>query len=161
MNDKSIAGSAMDTAINQQAAGFSKVTIEGMVRVVLVEARDQEEISIKGRASLLHMIEVLKMDKEVVIRTKKNRSFLHAVTVYVPVRNLHTVNIKSDANISSSGTLYSSLLNVYINGNCSVSIKVLGRINVIEGDHFFFVPTGNYERSIADYSIAPTLIQSN
>jgi len=113
---------------------FNKLVVEADIDVVLTE-ESSTKVVIEGEISSAAAAKISVENGVMTISSKKSWRNQRTV-VYLPVRNLRTIVINGDANISSSNTLHTMRMQLMVNGNCEVNLRVRGTVEVSYSDDF-------------------------
>jgi hypothetical protein len=124
---------------------FSKLIIRSDISIILLEGGPDDSIRIEGSDEFIKKIMILQADKELVVRTKSFKEVRHKGIVYIPVNSLENIEINADANVVSNNTLQSPVLNILIDGDCTVDIVLKGKLNIRESEDYDFTYRRVYE----------------
>jgi hypothetical protein len=124
---------------------FNKLIIRSDITVMLIEDAPEDSVRIEGGQEFIDKIMVLQADKELVVRTRSFKDVKEKGIVYIPVHSLEYMEINSDAKVVSCNTLQSSVLNILINGDCTVDIALKGKLNIRESEEYDFTYRRVYE----------------
>ncbi len=111
---------------------ITSMVINAHVTVVLVNASSQP-IRIGGNNFFLLNVEFKQTGGKLVIESAKKRDMKNKGTIYIPAASLKYIEINSDAAVRSATSLEIPQLDILVNGDCRVSIKNLGKVNIKEG----------------------------
>lgn len=127
---------------------FSSLVIRNDVTVVLIEEIARDSVRIEGDGRFLEKVKVFQLGKTLIVsgRDQKRRRGI----IYIPVHNLQNIQVSAAARIVSSNTLQSPVLNLLINGTCTVDIVLNGRLNIRESDEYDFTYTRVFNNSNAE-----------
>lgn len=117
---------------------FNKLIIRSDITIMLIEDAPEDSVRIEGSEEFIGKLMILQVDKELVVRTRTFKDVKEKGIVYIPVNSLENIEINSDAKVVSYNTLQSSVLNILINGNCTVDIVLKGKLNIRESEEFDF-----------------------
>ncbi len=109
---------------------FSKLVVEGNVDVVLYENDAESEIRTFGNRKDLAATRIV--EKDGVLTISNSRSSGEKVFVYVPVKNLRTIEAKGDSKVSSAAVLPLQQLTLVVKGTCQFNIRATGNIDVVQ-----------------------------
>lgn len=113
------------------AASFHRMVVCNNVNVVLVEEASQQ-VSVKGKAKWCEAVKLEVKDGVLTVSSSRSSSMKQA-TVYIPVQQLESITVKGYSDIESKGALHSHTLNIYIEGDCRVSVLNDGLVTVSNG----------------------------
>ncbi len=117
---------------------FKKILVGEYINLVLIQDASASYITVAGDAKKISYINVSMSNNELSIKSKKN--FLNRkITVYVPVKDLSSVELKNGASISGEGALQFDNLTVTAGVNCHVALKAHGDITLKTVDDCVFV----------------------
>jgi len=124
---------------------FNKLIIRSDITIMLIEDAAEDSVRIEGTHEFIDKIMILQADKELVVRTKSFKDVKDKGIVYIPVNSLENIEINSDAKVVSYNTLQSPVLNILINGDCTVDIALKGKLNIRESEDYDFTYRRVYE----------------
>jgi len=124
---------------------FNKLIIRSDIAIMLIEDTTEHSVRIEGSHEFIDKIMILQADKELVVRTKSFKNVKDKGIVYIPVNSLENIEIDSDAKVVSYNTLQSPVLNILINGDCTVDIALKGKLNIRESEDYDFTYRRVYE----------------
>jgi LEA14-like dessication related protein len=113
---------------------FTSLVVEADVDVLLTEG-NSTKVVIEGESASAAAVKITVENGEMTITDKKSCRHQRTV-VYLPVRNLRTIVINGDVNISSSNTLHTMRMQLMVNGNCEVNLRVRGTVDVSYSDDY-------------------------
>jgi hypothetical protein len=116
---------------------FTSLDIKNDVNVVLT-ASDGNEILIKGEREDVKRVRATVSNGCLTVWMANGMSNKY-VTVYVPAALLDQVIVNGDSNVQTETVLTNPRLDVEINGECSINIRSLGKVEVRNGTEFEFV----------------------
>lgn len=124
---------------------FSKLIIRSDITIMLIEDAPEDSARIEGSQEFIDKIMILQADKELVVRTKSFKDLKQKGIVYIPVNSLENIEVNADAKVVSCNTLQSSVLNILVNGDCTVDIALNGKLNIRESEEYDFTYRRVYE----------------
>ncbi|HET6769030.1 MAG TPA: DUF2807 domain-containing protein [Chitinophagaceae bacterium] len=124
---------------------FNKLTIRSDITIMLIEDAAGDSVRVEGSREFIDKIMILQADKELVVRTKSFKDVKEKGIVYIPVNSLENIEMDADAKLVSYNTLQSPVLNILINGNCTVDIVLKGKLNIREAEGYDFTYRRVYE----------------
>ena len=126
-------------------ADFNKLIIRSDITIMLIESAPEDSVRIEGSQEFIDKIMILQADKELIVRTRSFKDVKEKGIVYIPVNSLENIEIHADANVISYNTLHSPVLNILINGDCTVDIVLKGKLNIRESEEYDFTYRRVYE----------------
>lgn len=117
---------------------FSSLVVRNDVTIMLIEDRNHDSVRIEGNKKFLESVKVFQVGKTLIVSGKGHKRLKKEGIIYIPVRNLQNIQVNAAAKIISYNTLQSPVLNLLINGACTVDIVVNGRLNIRESDGYDF-----------------------
>lgn len=124
---------------------FSKLIIRSDITIMLIEDAPEDSARIEGSQEFIDKIMILQADKELVVRTKSFKDLKQKGIVYIPVNSLENIEVNADAKVVSCNTLQSPVLNILVNGDCTVDIALNGKLNIRESEEYDFTYRRVYE----------------
>ena len=124
---------------------FDKLIIRSDISIMLIEDAPEDSVRIEGSQEFIDKIMILQVDKELVVRTKSFKDVKEKGIVYIPVNSLENIEVNADAKVVSYNTLQSPVLNILINGDCTVDIVLKGKLNIRESEEYDFTYRRIYE----------------
>lgn len=110
---------------------FHSIVINDDIAVVLTESNDTE-ITISGEDKYVSRVDYTVSNGKLTISSKKG--FLkNRVVVYVPVKNLRSIEVNGESKVSNKGWLLSPELKVIVNGLAKIELYNKGEV-VFESD---------------------------
>ena len=132
---------------------FNKLIIRSDITIMLIESAPEDSVRIEGTQESIDKIMILQADKELVVRTRSFKDVKEEGIVYIPVNSLENIEINADAKVISCNTLQSPVLNLLINGDCTVDITLRGKLNIRDSEEYDFTYRRVYEnRKTTTYS---------
>ena len=132
---------------------FNKLIIRSDITIMLIEDAPEDSVRIEGGQEFIDKIMILQADKELIVRTRSFKDVKEKGIVYIPVNSLESIDINADAKVISYNTLHSAVLNILINGDCTVDIALKGKLNIRESEEYDFTYRRVYEnRKTTTYS---------
>jgi hypothetical protein len=132
---------------------FSKLIIRSDITIMLIEDAAGDSVRIEGSQEFIDKIMILQADKELVVRTRSFKDMKEKGIVYIPVNSLENIEINADAKVVSYNTLHAAVLNILINGDCTVDIALKGKLNIRDSEEYDFTYRRVYEnRKTTTYS---------
>jgi hypothetical protein len=120
---------------------FSSLVVRNDVTIMLIEDKDRDSVRIEGDSRFLENIKVFQLGRTVIVSGNDKKRPRKKGIVYIPVHNLQNIQVNAAARIVSFNTLQSPVLNLLINGACTVDIVLNGRLNIRESDGYDFTYT--------------------
>ena len=108
---------------------FQKIFVGSNIKLVLVPANDNSVIKVAGRQDKVNDVTVTVNNNSMVISSKKGLN-AGSVIVYVPAKELTYIDLGYGASLSGEGALKFKDLTVFLNVDCHMDLKMLGKINV-------------------------------
>lgn len=124
---------------------FNKLIVRSDITIMLIEDAAEDSARIEGSQEFIEKVMILQADKELVVRTKSFKDVKEKGIVYIPVKSLENIEINADAKVVSYNTLQSAVLNILINGDCTVDIALKGKLNIRESEEYDFTYRRVYE----------------
>jgi len=118
---------------------YSRIIVKSNLRVVLIENEKFDSARIEGSKKFLETVMILQSGEDLIIRAKSFKDLKKEGTIYVPVHDLRSLEVNSDAKVISYNAINSPQLNVLINGDCIVSLVVNGKLNINKAEGFEYV----------------------
>lgn len=117
---------------------FNILIVKSKLRVVLIDSDQLDSIRIEGNNDYTDKIVVTRSGNKLIIRATSFKDLKKEGTVYIPVRSLRSIEVLDDAKIISFTILNSPILDVLIQADCTVSIIVKGKLNIMKGDDYTY-----------------------
>lgn len=112
---------------------FTKVTIGQNIHVIFQDA-SIDHATIEGNVKFVEGVNLVIDNGTLNVSVKNNfRNFTG--TIFIPVSNLHQVDVKNNAKVYSEGTLKCKHLTVNVGDGAYVSIKNLGFLEIKAADN--------------------------
>lgn len=124
---------------------FNKLIIRSDITIMLIEGAAGDSVRIEGSQEFIDKIMILQADKDLVVRTRSFKDVKEKGIVYIPVNSLENIEINADAKVVSYNTLQSPVLNILINGDCTVDIALKGKLIIREAEDYDFTYRRVYE----------------
>lgn len=124
---------------------FNKLIIRSDITIMLIQDAHEDSIRIEGSQEFIDKIMILQADKELIVRMRSFKDVKEKGIVYIPVNSLENIEINADAKVVSYNTLQASVLNILINGDCTVDIALKGKLNIRESEEYDFTYRRVYE----------------
>ena len=118
--------------------GFSSLVVRNSVTVMLIEDEGSDSVRIDGDERFIEDVKVFQIGKTLIVSGKDYNGLKKKGTIYIPVRSLTDLQVNSSAKIISYNTLQSPVLNLLINGTCTVDIVLNGKLNIRETEGYDF-----------------------
>ena len=115
---------------------FNRLIIRSDITIMLIESKDEDSIRIEGSKKFVEKVFTLQSDKELIIRARSFKDLKKKVIVYVPVHSLKNIEISAAAKVVSYNTLQSPVLNILVNGNCTIDLMLKGKLNIRESEGY-------------------------
>lgn len=110
---------------------FNEVEVVGDVTIILTNNLDGK-ILLQGEAEEIRLAKTFIKNKKLVIDVNRKKS-LKKFVVYLPASKLNLLTTTGKTEIRSSGTINTSNLEIYLNGSAFVSVRYVGKLNVVPG----------------------------
>jgi hypothetical protein len=107
---------------------FHTIVVNDDVDVMLIED-PSAVISVEGLTKFVDAIQLQVKDGKLIISSTKHYINRRAF-VFIPVRHLESIVVKGNSEVNTIGALQSSMLQVYIENDCLVSIRNNGQVKV-------------------------------
>lgn len=127
---------------------FSKIRVDADINVVLYEDSSSTATIEARDAKMVDEITLTVRNGELVVGSSQKRNYRKKAIVSIPVKGLKRIDLNADAMIVSVNVLQSSRIDVAINSECWMNIRLLGSINVLPGDGWGMVSTTNPMKEI-------------
>ena len=134
---------------------FTRLIIKSKLRIVLVESDQLDSIRIEGANDFADKVFVTQFGTKLIVRATSFKDLKRDGTIYIPVRSLQSIEVLNDAKILSFSIINSPMLDLLIQGDCTVSIILKGKLNIVKGEDY----TYSFRR-ITENSNTPTYQQS-
>lgn len=109
-------------------SSFDKLIVQGDLEVILV-TDPSSVITVDGSAADIAGITIQTRNNRLVI--SESRAHKEGkVVIRIPVQQLKAVDIHGNASLRSAGILDVKTLNVFLNGDCNISLEVAGAVSV-------------------------------
>jgi len=136
-------------------SSFDHLIVKSNIRVVLFESEGIDSARIEGTKDFTGKIIIVQSGSSLVIRANSFKDLRKEGTVYIPVRLLRSIEVYDDAKIISYSIITSPQLDLLIEGSCTVSIILKGKLNIVRGEGY------DYSfRRVAENSNTPAYQQS-
>lgn len=143
---------------NQKAIAvdsFTHLIVKSNLRVVLLVTNQPDSVRIEGVHDFTSKVLIIQNGNSLIVRATSFKDLKNDGAVYIPVRSLRSIEVHDDASIVSYSILMSPQLDLLIEGNCTVSIILKGKLNIRNGDGY------NHQfRRVSEKSNTPTYQQS-
>jgi hypothetical protein len=113
------------------AQQFNEVEVIGDVTIILTNNLEGK-ISFQGDAGEIRQAKATVKNKKLVIDVNRKRSIKKFV-VYLPASKINLLTTTGKTEIRSSGTINTSNLEIYLNGSAFVSVRYIGKLQVVPG----------------------------
>lgn len=117
---------------------FHSLIVKNSVTVMLIEDNGSDSVRIEGDKKFIDDVKVFQIGKSLIISGKDHNRLKKKGTIYIPVRGLKDLQVNSSAKIISYNTLQSPVLNLVINGTCTVDLLLNGKLNIRESEGYDF-----------------------
>ena len=124
---------------------FNRLIVRSNITVMLIENDAEDSARISGDEKFIEKVMLLQNGDELIVRTKSLKDLKRKGIIYIPVHHLQNLEINADAKVISYNTLQSPVLNVLINGACTVDLALKGRLNIREAEGYGFTYRRVYE----------------
>jgi hypothetical protein len=110
---------------------FNEVEVSGDVTIILTNNLEGK-ILFQGDPEEVRQAKVTIKNRKLVINANRKRS-LHKFTVYLPASKISLLTTSGKTEILSSGTINTNDLEIYLNGSAFVSVRYVGKLQVVPG----------------------------
>lgn len=114
---------------------ITSLVVNANVTVVLVTQPGQQ-VQIAGDKAVVGEISVSQDNGKLVIDGNRKKNYKRRIYVYVPAMQLQKIWINNAAFVRTLNTLRIPILKVLINGKCKIRLATLGKIDLVENDHY-------------------------
>ncbi len=112
---------------------FDRIRVDAQVNIVLYEGEGSHTATVEGQGAAADRIQLKVEDGTLIISSPSRKNYKKAVVVSIPVNGLRQINLDDDAMVVSVTALKSSLIDVVVNSECWMKLRLTGRLNVVEG----------------------------
>ena len=134
---------------------FNHLVIKSNLRVVLIESERTDSARIEGIKDFADKVLIVRSGNRLIVRANSFKDLKKEGTIYIPVKSLRSIEVHDDAKVISYSIIRSPQLDLLIEGNCTVSIILKGKLNILKGEDY------NYSfKRIYENSNTPTYQQS-
>ena len=130
--------STRETSRKIEVGTFSSLVVRNSVTIMLIQDEGGDSIRIEGDQKFVEDVKVFQIGRTLIVSGKDYNSLKKRGTIYIPVRSLRDLQVNSSARIISYNTLQSPVLNLLINGSCTVDIVLNGKLNIRESEGYDF-----------------------
>jgi hypothetical protein len=116
-----------------EVASFDRIRVEADINVVLYEDSGNT-VAIEGQEATADDVIITVKKGELVVSTRVQRDYKKKAIVNIPVKHLRKLEVNADAMVVSMNVLQSEVMDLSVNSECWMSLKLTGRINVLKGD---------------------------
>ena len=127
---------------------FDRIRIDASVNVVLFEDNSTTDIVMEGQESSADDILVEVRKGELVVSSRHDRNYKKTTVISIPVKNIKKLEVNKDAMVVAMNVLQSNAIDLAVNSECWMSLKLTGRLNVLKGDATGFITYKNPERVV-------------
>lgn len=113
---------------------FDKIRIDATINVVLYEDSSDTNITLEGQGNSIEELQLKVQHGELVLAASSNKNYKKKAVVIIPVKNLKRITLNEDAMLISMNVLQSEIMDLQINSDCWMNLKLSGRLNVLQGD---------------------------
>lgn len=124
---------------------FNRLIIRSDITIMLIEDPSEDSVRIEGSKKFIEKIMIIQAGKELIVRSKSFKDLKRKGIIYIPVRSLQNMEINGAAKVTSFNTLLSPILNILVNGDCTVDIILKGKLNIRESEGYDFTYRRIYE----------------
>ena len=110
---------------------FNEVEVVGDVTIILTNNFDGK-ILFYGDPEEVWRAKATIKNKKLIIDANRKRS-VNKLTVYIPASKINLLTTSGRTEILSSGTINAQDLEIYLNGSALVSIRYVGKLQVVPG----------------------------
>lgn len=112
---------------------FSSIRVDAQVNLVLYEGEGSHTATIEGHGNAADKVQLKVEDGTLVITTAGRKNYKKSVVVSIPVNDLQQISLDDDAMVVSVTTLRSNKIEVVVNSECWMKLRLTGQLNVKEG----------------------------
>lgn len=132
-----------------ELGAFTKIRVDANINVVLYEDSIHNTATVEAREQkLADEITLRVRNGELVISASQNRNYKKKAIVSIPVKGLNRIDLNADAMVLSTNVLNSSRIDVSVNSECWMNIKLTGNINILPGDGWGLAKTSQPSKEI-------------
>jgi hypothetical protein len=124
---------------------FNRLIIRSDITIMLIENANEDSVRIEGTQKFIDKIMIIEAGNELIVRAKSFKDLKKKGIVYIPVNSLKSIEINAAASVVSYNILQSPVLNILINGSCTVDIILKGKLNIRESEGYDFTYRRVYE----------------
>jgi len=128
---------------------FNRLIIRSNITVILIEVPSEDSIRIEGSKKFIEKIMIIQSGKELTVRSKSFTDQKKKGIIYIPVRLLQNMEITAAAKVISYNILQSPVLNILINGDCVIDLRLNGRMHIREAEGYNFTYHRIFEKNKA------------
>ena len=110
---------------------FTEVEVAGDVTIILTN-NFEGKILLYGDPEEVRGTKATIKNRKLVIDANRKRS-LNKLTIYIPASGINLLTTSGKTEILSSGTINTRDLEIYLNGSAFVSIRYVGKLQVVPG----------------------------
>ena len=125
---------------------FNRLIIKSNITVMLIEVSSEDSVRIEGSKKFIEKVMIIQAGKELTVRSKSFTDQKKKGIIYIPVRLLQNMEIRAAAKVISYNILQSPVLNILINGDCVIDLRLKGRLNIREAEGYDFTYHRIYEK---------------
>jgi len=125
---------------------FNRLIIRSNITVMLIEDPSEDSVRIEGSKKFIEKVIIIQAGKELTVRSKSFKDLKRKGIIFIPVRLLQNIEINAAAKVISYNILQSPVLNILINGDCVIDLRLKGRLNIREAEGYNFTYHRVYEK---------------
>ena len=125
---------------------FNRLIIKSNITVILIEVPSEDSVRIEGSKKFIEKVIIIQAGKELTVRSKSFKDLKRKGIIFIPVRLLQNIEINAAAKVISYNILQSPVLNILINGDCVIDLRLKGRLNIREAEGYNFTYHRVYEK---------------
>lgn len=124
---------------------FQSIDISGDISVILTN-KPAGTVTIEGNESDVNNVRYRNKNNELIITAGRKKRF-QQLTIYLSATKLNQMWVSGDGYVSSTGTIKTDNLHIWLNGDIKVKINTIGKISVDACDGYELVWKSALNRS--------------
>ncbi len=112
---------------------FSRIRVDAQINLVLYEGEGSHTATVEGQGQAADKIQLKVEDGTLVIYSAGRKNYKKSVVVSIPVSDLQQISLDDDAMVVSVSPLRSNNIDVVVNSECWMKLRLTGKLNVREG----------------------------
>jgi len=129
-------------------AAFDRIRVDASVNVVLYEEKAASGIVLEGQGSTADDIQVKVVKGELIISSRADKDYKKTTVVNIPVSNIKKLEVNRDAMVVTNNVLQSNIIDLAVNSECWMNLKLTGKLNVLKGEAWGTITYKNPEREV-------------